>query len=265
MHIEIFLLFIVIVIIMIIYYYYNNDKAYKESFVVSDAIIYVLYHDDLSFKTAQLFEKYEWAQLNKLGGSIFFENAFFPILQSKVSEWENKQYVGLVSYNIVKKQNLKYFPLSKIIEKGNNADVIALFKYSGRDLISQATLYHPKFLDIWYELLLKMNYKSEDILSDKIPMFPCNCWIAKPEWMKRYIEFVNVAMHLLENDEKLKRMVYDDSGYKSNLSKKKLTSISGKPYYTYHPFILERLPCFYFWVNDAKVYNTNVGIPSMNY
>lgn len=258
-------MYFVIIILIILLFIICLAKFNKESFVQSDAVIYIMYHDDKSYKTAQLFEKYEWAQLQKLGNSIFFENAFFPILNDKMSEWENKQYVGLVSYNIVKKQNLKHFPLRKMIEESDGADVIAFFKYSGTDLISQATYFHPKFLDIWLDLLTKLGFKMKDIMSDKIPMYPCNCWIAKPKWMKLYIDFIMKAMDLMETDEHMKKMLYSDSGYRSNLSKGQLVSISGKPYYTHHPFILERLSCFFFWVNDAKVYSNNIGIPSMNY
>jgi hypothetical protein len=257
--------YIIIIIIIILLIIFFLQKQHTESFVESDAIIYVLYHDDNSYKIAQLFEKYEWAQLYKLGNSILFENAFFPILQTKQQEWETKQYVGLVSYNIVKKQSLKYFPLRRTIEESDNADVIAFFKYSGKDLITQATYFHPKFLDIWLDLLLKMGFDMKDILSDKIPMYPCNCWIAKPEWMKRYIEFVMKAIHIMDTDDYIKKLLYTDSGYRSNLSKKQLIKISGQPYYTHHPFVLERLSCFFFWVNNAKVFSKNIGVPIMNY
>lgn len=256
---------VILIILLVIILSLNLIIPLKESFVESDAIIYVLYHDDNSYKTAELFKKYEWAQLEKMGNTIFFENAIFPLLNEKQANWENKQYVGIVSYNIVKKQNLKYFPLARVINESDDADVIAFFKYSGTDLISQATYFHPKFLDIWLDLLLKMGFDIKDILSDKIPMYPCNCWIAKPSWMKRYIEFVISAMGLMESDEQLKKLLYTDSGYRSNLSKGQLVKISGKPYYTHHPFILERLSCFYFWVNDAKVYSVNIGVPSMHY
>jgi hypothetical protein len=36
-----------------------------------------------------------------------------------------------------------------------------------------------------------------------------------------------------------------------------LIEITGKPYYTFHPFITERLPCFFFWINKAKIYVSN--------
>lgn len=255
----------VFVLLLLLLILLNMFRHQAEGFVESDAVIYVLYHDDQSYKTARFFEKYEWAQLQKLGGSIFFENAIFPILTANQEDWQDKQYVGMVSYNIVKKQNLKSFPLRRMIESSDNADVITFFKYAERDLISQATFFHPKFLDIWTDLLLKMGYSLEYIMSDKIPMFPCNCWIAKPEWMKRYIEFAMNAMHLLQTDEELIKMCYMDSGYRSNLSKGKLMKISGKPYYTYHPFVMERLSCFFFWVEGAKVYSSNIGVPWMNY
>jgi hypothetical protein len=83
--------------------------------------------------------------------------------------------------------------------------------------------------------------------------------------MKRYIEFVMKAMHIMETDVDMKKLLYTDSGYRSNLSKGQLMKISGHPYYTHHPFVLERLSCFFFWVNDAKVYSNNIGVPSMNY
>ena len=255
----------VLVLLLLIILLFCLHQTTVEYFVESDAIIYVMYHDEESYNTAKMFQKYEWARFQKLGNSIFFENAFFPILKTKQGEWESKQYVGLVSYNIVKKQNLKRFPLRTIIDSAGDADVITFFGYARQDLLSQATFMHPKFLDIWLNLLLKLGYKMEDILSNRIPMFPCNCWMAKPDWMKRYVDFAVQAMELLEKDEGLRTLCYNDSGYRSNLSKGKLIEISGKPYYTYHPFIMERLPCFFFWVEGANIYSSNIGVPWSKY
>jgi hypothetical protein len=153
---------------------------------------------------------------------------------------------------MVAKLGLQYFFLKNIIDGSNDADVIS-FINTNQSLVEQAKYHTPLFLKAWTILLQKMGYETTVSLSKEIPLFVCNCWIAKPQWMERYIDFAMHAMSLIMTDPLLKDLCYNDSKYNAgNLCTDKLILISGKPFYTFHPFLLERLPCFFFWVNNAK-------------
>jgi hypothetical protein len=245
--------------------YKKTYELLESSDVRDNIIVYVMYHDDQSLKIAEgLAGKYDWTKLQKLGRSKYFENQIFVIMDEDYEEWKNKKYVGQISYNIINKQLNAEFDIANIIEESKNADVVAFFKRSELDLLTQATLYHGHFEQVWVSLLTKMGYTTSDIYQ-KYPTFPCNCWMAKPEWMKKYIAFVKQAMDLLDNDTELKTLCSQDSGYPGSLPAETLMDIFGKAYYTYEPFIMERLPCFFFSIQGAKIYDVNVGIPQFPY
>lgn len=228
-------------------------------------IAYVLYHDQQSKRVASIFRKYKWAKFHKLGKDKYFESAFWPSLQKRQIEWSDKKYVGLISYSIVTKQNMLYFPMEKIVRDANGADVVAFYKTSDHSLVAQAVRHHKQFVKVWTTLLGKMGYSNDVSLSRKIPFFPCNCWMAKPGWMRKFLKFAEQVRFLMENDEEIRKLVHLNCDYKGKISKNDLIKISGKPYYTCHPFIMERLPCFFFWVKGATIYSTNVGVPTFYY
>jgi hypothetical protein len=224
-----------------------------------------LYHDRRSEQLAAFFKRYPWAHFHKLGKSIYFEAAFWPVLLMREHEWADKNYVGFASYSLVRKQSLTTFPMASIIQSAHGADVVTFYKFSDVGMITHAMQYHTHFEEVWLALLSKMGYAKHDILSVDIPFYPCNCWMAKPEWMKKFLMFAQKAVYIMENDPLVRRLCFQNSNHTSNLTKKQLIEISGKPYYTYHPFITERLPCFFFWIEKAKVYDTNAGFPIFYY
>jgi hypothetical protein len=245
--------------------YQKSSELLESSDLRDSVLVYVMYHDDESLKIAEgLKEKYEWTKLQKLGRSKYFENQIFLIMDEHYEEWKNKKYVGQISYKIVNKQLNAKFDISNIIKESNTADVVAFFKRSKLDLLTQAALYHKHFEQIWVNLLTKLGYTTSEIYQ-KYPIFPCNCWMAKPDWMKKYIAFVKQAMYLLDNDTELKALCSQNSNYLGSLPAETLIDIFGKPYYTYEPFIMERLPCFFFSIQGAKIYDVNVGIPQFYY
>lgn len=229
-------------------------------------VAYVLYHDEKSLKVANTFKKYKWAKFHQLGKDKFFESAFWPILSKRKYEWFDKQYVGLISYSIILKQHTIYFPMEKIIKDANGADVIAFYKLSEIGMVRQAVRFHKKFARIWTVILGKMGYTNDVSLSLDIPFFPCNCWMAKPKWMEKFLLFAEQVRYLMEHDEEVRALSYSNCDYIiGKMSKADLIKTSGKPYYTCHPFIMERLACFFFWVKGAKIYGTNIGVPEFYY
>jgi hypothetical protein len=249
--------FLIIVIIAVLFISAVKQKR--------TATVYILYHDERSKDIANFFSRFPWAHFVKMGKSKYFESAFWPILYSRQHEWANQDYVGFISYSLVIKQSLTEFPLDNIIKQAKGADVISFYKLSSTGLIINALRGHRNFSEVWIALLTKMGFQHDDIMSFEMPFFPCNCWIAKPVWMRRFLLFAFKAMEILETDSKIRKLAYKNSAYTGKLSQSQLMAITGKPYYTFHPFIMERLPCFFFWIYGAKMYDTNVGFPIFNY
>lgn len=252
-----YITFLVLVFILTLVYIIIRMKQ-------PSVLAYVLYHDERSKRIASTFKRYRWAKFYKLGRDKYFESAFWPILMKREIEWFDKQYVGLISYSIVIKQHMLYLDMNRIIYEANGADVIAFYKLSEQGLIKQAR-FHRRFAKIWTTLLGKMGYSNNISMSRKIPFFPCNCWMAKPEWMRKYLKFAKQVLYLMEHDEEVRKLSYLNCNYRGKMSKTDLIKASGKPYYTCHPFIMERIPCFFFWVNGAKIFGTNIGAPIFYY
>ena len=78
----------------------------------SDKLIYVIYHDDESLKTASIFLKYKWARLIKIESTKYFEGIIFIYLDNNRDEWINKKFVGFCyNENFYVNSNDKNFDL----------------------------------------------------------------------------------------------------------------------------------------------------------
>jgi hypothetical protein len=220
----------------------------------SDILIYILYHNQESFKLASKFLKFKWAKLRKIYSTKYFESIIFLYLDKNRDEWINKKFVGILTYNSYKK--VKLFNVEMLAEKYSNYDVIPFNNYYRTPLLIASEYYHPSFINIWEQILLSFNYDINDILSLKIPVFYNNYWMAKPEWIIKYIAFYKNVVYFMENNKNIKYLLYQNSKYNGKLLEypEILIKICGRPYYTFHPFIIERLVCFFFWVHGAKIY-----------
>ena len=220
----------------------------------SDILIYILYHNQESYNMATQFSKFKWAKLRKIYSTKYFESIVFLYLDKNRDEWINKKFVGFLTYNSYKKTIL--FDIEYLVKEYSNYDLIPFNNYYERSLLIQAESVHPSFINIWEQLLLLLNYDINDILSLKMPLFFNNYWMVKPFWLSKYIDFYKNILYIMENNNNIKYLLYKNSKYKGKLLEYPsiLIKMCGRPYYTFHPFIIERLPCFFFWVHNAKIY-----------
>ena len=220
----------------------------------SDILIYILYHNRESFKLASRFLKFKWARLRKIYSTKYFESIIFLYLDKNRDEWINKKFVGILTYNSYNK--VKLFDINELANKYSNYDIIPFNNNFNTPLLISSEYFHPSFINIWEEILLLLNYNIVDILSLKIPVFYNNYWMAKPKWVLKYIEFYKKVVYIMENNKNIKYLLYQNSKYKGKLLEYPgiLIKLCGRPYYTFHPFIIERIVCFFFWVNNAKIY-----------
>ena len=228
---------------------FNND---------SDILIYIIYHDDKSLKTASIFLKYKWARLRKIDSTKYFENIIFSYLDNNRDEWINKKFVGFLTYNSYKKINI--FDIEQLANLYSSYDVISLNNYYKEPLLISSENSHPNFINIWEQILLLFGYNINDILSLEIPYYYNNYWMAKPEWINKYIIFYKKVIDIMENNISIRNMLYQNSKYPGKLLEcpEILIKICERPYYTYHTFIFERLVCFFFWIEKAKLYQTRI-------
>jgi hypothetical protein len=235
----------------------NNDDNKSES----DILIYILYHNQESYIMATKFLKFKWAKLRKIYSTKYFESIVFLYLDKNRDEWINKKFVGFLTYNSYTKMML--FDIEYLVNKYSDYDLIAFNNNYNKPLLIQAETVHPSFINIWEQILLLLNYDINDILSLKMPLFYNNYWMAKPSWLSKYIEFYKNILYIMENNKNIKYLLYKNSKYTGKLLEypEILIKICGRPYYTFHPFIIERLPCFFFWAHKAKIhqakYNTD--------
>lgn len=189
--------------------------------------VHVCFHDGVEDHVESVLYRHPYMIPYRLHSTKYYESEFFM----NVDVDDSADYIGMVTYKIIHKSNLL-----KTIES-SNADVIT-FHVLPTEKIEDTDKHHPKFTKIWKRLTERLGVSPQ--CCD--PMFFRNYWVAKPHVLREYQKFIQRAAEILEEDPD----VYENAHYKEGtLSKERLVEITGRPYYTYHPFVLERLPCLF--------------------
>lgn len=157
----------------------------------------------------------------------------------------------LFTYSYCKK--IPNYDFEDIVADNKPADIIALNPdWLKTPMLALAKRCHRGFQDIWDRLVLLLGYghlKGHDVEHP----FYCNYWIMKKDHLLKYCEVAKRAMHLIETDQELNNLCHRNSGYRGSVSRPDLVRISGRPYYTFHPFVMERLICFYKMAENLKL------------
>lgn len=231
-----------------------------------DILIYVLCYDDASNALAEkLIESQpDCFKILRLGPSKYYESQVFKYLDENMEEWVGKEYVGTISYKFTQKTNTTITDLLNKIQaiKLYKPDVIALWgavmmhskTRIPMSFIESIGFQHGTFCILALMKLLGSNgYTEQQVMDKSIRPFFGNFWIATPEWMLKYIVFVNGCMNNIAKSPSLASIMNERSYYGGTLSKEYLKLMSGQEHYTLHPFVFERLPCFYFHLEKAKI------------
>lgn len=216
-------------------------------------VVYVLCYDDVSERVARDAFPYPWARPLRIPEStVYMEGkAFADLLPALRHEWEDADYVGTLSYRAHSKIEVP-LDLEAVCER-SGADVVALAPLTC-NMLEQATVAHPRFLELWVPVLGALGFSEEQATHPDVPAFLCNYWVARPAWVLRYLDFYARAVRVLETRPDIQDVLWSDPGYVTKLPKDTLLRIYGKPYITYHPFVCERLACFFFWEQGAAVH-----------
>ena len=221
--------------------------------------IYVLCYNKETQRIAEAeYGDKEWAKVLFIDTTALLECIMYDSwLKDHYDDWKDFDYVGTLSWKA--SQKIRLLDMDKL---GNILDVLPFdvvpFYVSNLELLKASNWSHPDFKKIWITIIRNLGYSEDIAVDDSIIPFYCNYWITKPDLMLKYIEFFNKAKSLIDTNEDIQGYISNDSGYVGALSRERCQELFGKPYYTYHPFIYERLPCFYFWISQKKIMNPTV-------
>lgn len=216
---------------------------------MTNSIIYVLYYDDHSKAAAErIYGNFSWARVIFTPTTKYLESGFIlDVLPSLEHEWGDKDYVGTISWKAHTKTNIELTHLDKALK--NDIDLI-YFIYGDSNFegfFNEVDIYHPFFTRIWG--LIFKEYANP--FPKNIVPFYCNYWLTKPSIMKSYIDFAKTVRDKIENVNDIKELIHKNAMWTQPPDIYKL--ITGKKFYMYHPFIMERLPCFFAHLKNLKI------------
>lgn len=223
-----------------------------------DVIIYVVYHDDNSYAMAlSTFGGFKWARLISIPSTKYCESIVFGFLEQNKDEWQNSHFVGIVTYSFTKK-----IPIETLV---NVIDDICCQKYNEFDIIGLRGLDEPiekshPGIEVPLTVLIEAMGKQTIKLSEVRPFYS-NYWLAKPNVFRHYLRFFKEIKNIMEENTTLSNILNQNSGYPRPRNARDLIATFGYPWYTWHPFISERLICIF---TDINRYNL-VTIPITDY
>lgn len=224
-------------------------------------IIYILANSEETFAEAMaMYASKQWAKVIFIPTTFYLESIMYlHVLPQRRSEWEHADLVGCIAWSAHTKQPLiKDAPALCTEAMRSGADVIS-FLYRGDPLIQTAEHWHPGFTEVWHETLKTFGWLDEVILHPNIPSFYANYWACTPSLMSGYCQFALKAAHRIQGSDRLTDLIWRDASYSkrgkdiAKLAERECMRIWGVPFYTFHPFLFERLPCFWLWLHSRKI------------
>ena len=217
-------------------------------------LVYVFCYNDATARRAEMMAKdHNFLRPYRLGASPYFESQFFFMNLLPYHEWMQHDYIGFISYKYLEKvgdDKLGDMPdLCKVL---GSCDVIALNDLEFEVLEHGRKMHGQHFVQCWHSVLEPF-YTEEQRCDRDIPAFYCNYWIARPHWAIEYCRFAQKVKAHIDAHPNLREMLFENSGYRGQLKPHELVGITKRPYYTYHAFVFERLPCLFFHQSEAVI------------
>lgn len=212
---------------------------------------YIISYNDYTFNSATAtFRNYKWARVVNIETTKYLENVMYDswLLDNK-DEWINYDYVGSMSWKANTKINLPDLDNNSVQDRiiTENPDVVAFYHFNC-NLVAHATYWHTNsFINVWRKLLQEVGISESKYLDSNIIPFFGNYWMAKPNVMIDYINFFQKIKDVMENCKELYNEMMANSRYHNYVSTDRLMQIFDRPYYPVYIFVLERLPCVYFY------------------
>lgn len=226
-----------------IYRFYDNSLfgslktgfvELKNRVIINNSPIYffMMYYDEDILSEYGIYHEF-MTYIKLEPQTVYFESQGFRLIEN-IPDFE---YIGIITPSLYRKTKLT---IKQIIEKVNQEDLIPLYP-GNQDLLTQAIESHGKnFEIIWIWLMKSLNIKIR-----KLKVFYSNLWVLKRSKFIEYINLARKAMDLLDNaPDNIKILLNSDAKYiTGKLSAEALLKKTNYKYYTYYPFIMERLIC----------------------
>lgn len=223
--------------------------------------LYIITHDEKSQRIAERWSQCApWTEIIHIESTVFFESIVFqhilPTLASKENSWNNYDYIGIATYKTLKMTSMEKLKAYLELAFAKSYDVVPLMT-TGEHLQLQAVRGHGEaFIERWKQLLLAMNYSQEDIVRySMVEVFLRNTYLIKPKWLLKLSEFMKTAIETYQQNQQLQSLFKQNAHYRE-LKLKVAKKIFHQNYYEWHPFIFERLPCFFFHYYNASIFTT---------
>jgi len=219
-------------------------------------VILLLYFDDSSHAYIQQHYSHfigDWLYPIFIPTTKYLENyVYLEWIPQHKEELSDATFIGTLSWKFDSKIGIPPVVAFRKLCQFTEAtfDVWAFFRVH-QPMLIQAQRNHPHFPSLWTAMLTRMGFSAEQAQNHHIPFFACNYWMCKRDVMWAYCDFVKKAVHVLDTSHDLHATLHRDARHtKPRPNFKQATGLSAFPY---HPFLLERLPCFYFHHTGAHV------------
>lgn len=121
----------------------------------------------------------------------------------------------------------------------SKAEIVGLNFMPPHNTIELGNRYHPEFTNIMTAILTKLDLARYARMVTRTPIYFNHFVMTEGRWNQYTSEILFPAMDLMQNDERIKKLVWQNASY--GLLPNHLKSSFGVHYYPYHTFICERL------------------------
>lgn len=245
--------------------------------------IFVIYHDHVSLEICHdKLSKFPWIKFMKIETTKYCESIFFEYLKSHPEEWQEFEFVGMITYSYKDKillSTLEKMVLSINIGNFNDYDIIGLrglhFSIDNqcgirnhiisimkmvpmpKVCLSDNTALEP-FKSVFNKEQIQAGFNIEPHMLRILPFFS-NYWVIRSKYLTGYLNWSSLVKQVIEKDPII---ATENSHYKTK--SKRFTHIFGVPYMTWHPFLMERMICIYTYFTNLRLYVYESSLPVRN-
>lgn len=204
--------------------------------------VYVIHHDDASYEHArELANKSNVFHPIHIPSTRYFESVIFTPDVFSLLDLQSK-YMGFITYKY--KTESHNVNADQIIKDNPGYDLYALIPQGDRMTLREEPWHPPPFKDVMELLFSRLGMEVGDVMGATV--FYRNYWVARTPIVQDYARFMTRAINIIESDPVVSKAFLNNAHYDAGqLQPEFLVKLTGKPYYTMHPFILERLICAY--------------------
>jgi len=173
----------------------------------------------------------------------------------KEGDYRRSDLYGVLSWKFRRKTQFTGNTI-RIAIQGKKGEAFSFFKsFKHNNVWITGDIWHENFSTIGKMLFKKLGYDVDITKLATSPIY-CNYWLATPDIYKRYCEeILGPAIKLLSTDEELRNLCDKDAKYSNydSAGEDVCRRIFDRPYYTYYPFVCERLFTTFCAINGIQV------------